>query len=198
MTRGEMLLKVVMSPSEPIPAFVEQFNKLLSDAESSEFIKVLDMKGVRKVDQSVYIEQFNSLNGSSVSIPPNSQISSPSAKNVNMGEEEESRIKKLEKMIRKKLWIFMYFIIFKSENEIQRMFLARSWPIFWFESNDFSHCVRLLSLQGARYIRDSRVLTMHDVDRYIKSIRLCTSDLRSYAKHKLAWNFWLAVYFLEG
>lgn len=103
MTRGEMLLKVVMSPSEPIPAFVEQFNKLLSDAESSEFIKVLDMKGVRKVDQSVYIEQFNSLNGSSVSIPPNSQISSPSAKNVNMGEEEESRIKKLEKMIRKKL-----------------------------------------------------------------------------------------------
>ena len=34
MTRAEMTLKVVMSPSEPINAFVEQFNKLLTDADS--------------------------------------------------------------------------------------------------------------------------------------------------------------------
>ena len=45
MTRAEMTLKVVMSPSEPINAFVEQFNKLLADANSTEFVTILDMKG---------------------------------------------------------------------------------------------------------------------------------------------------------
>ena len=45
MTRAEMTLKVVMSPSEPINAFVEQFNKLLADSNSAEFVTILDMKG---------------------------------------------------------------------------------------------------------------------------------------------------------
>ena len=40
-----MTLKVVMSPSEPINAFVEQFNKLLADSNSAEFVTILDMKG---------------------------------------------------------------------------------------------------------------------------------------------------------
>ena len=42
-----MTVKVVMSPSESINAFVEQFNKLLTDADSWEFVRVLDMKGLR-------------------------------------------------------------------------------------------------------------------------------------------------------
>ena len=104
MTRAEMTLKVVMSPSEPITAFVEQFNKLLADADLNEFVRVLDMKGLRKVDQAGYIENFNSLQPN---IPQQIQeTSSTSAlknsSNINV-EEEESRIKKLEKMIRKKL-----------------------------------------------------------------------------------------------
>ena len=101
MTRAEMTLKVVMSPSEPINAFVEQFNKLLTDADSGEFVRVLDMKGLRKVDQAVYIENFNSLQPNPTGSQQIQQTSSPSAKsNI---EEEESRIRKLEKMIRKKL-----------------------------------------------------------------------------------------------
>ena len=41
-----MSLKVVLSPFESINAFVEQFNKLLTDADSGEFVRVLDMKGM--------------------------------------------------------------------------------------------------------------------------------------------------------
>ena len=61
MTRAEMTLKVVMSPSESVNAFVEQFFKLLPDADSTEFNRVLEMKSVRKVDQPAYIEYFNTI-----------------------------------------------------------------------------------------------------------------------------------------
>ena len=44
MTRGEMILKVVMSPHEPPQAFVDNYIKLLAESDSSEFQKVLDMK----------------------------------------------------------------------------------------------------------------------------------------------------------
>ena len=101
MTRAEMTLKVVMSPPEPVAAFVEQFNKLLTDADSAEFGRILDMKGLRKVDQAVYIENFNSLQPNVSGPQQIHQASSPSVKSSN--EEEESRIRKLEKMIRKKL-----------------------------------------------------------------------------------------------
>ncbi len=98
MTRGEMTLKVVMSPSEPIHAFVDQFNKLLSDADLQEFVRILEMKGLRKVDQAPYIEHYNSLQPKSL----NQAEQSPLKPHLTL-EEEESRIKKLEKMIRKKL-----------------------------------------------------------------------------------------------
>lgn len=101
MTRAEMTLKVVMSPSEPINAFVDQFNKLLSDATSVEFIQVLDMKGIRKVDQGPYLEQFNNLQPNNLGVAPTSLQNSPAKSAGESG--EESRIKKLEKMIRKKL-----------------------------------------------------------------------------------------------
>ena len=113
MTRAEMTLKVVMSPSEPVNAFVDQFNKLLTDADSSEFDRVLEMKGLSKMDKTVYKEHFNSLQPVTESLKQTSLglMSSPSASG-NSGsngngkgtvEEEESKIKKLEKMIRKKL-----------------------------------------------------------------------------------------------
>ncbi len=58
MTRVEMTLKVVMSSDMPTEQFVEQFVKLVPDADLAEFQKVLDMKGVRKVDHSPFIEHF--------------------------------------------------------------------------------------------------------------------------------------------
>jgi hypothetical protein len=44
MTKAEMILKVVMAPTDPPRAFTDQFAKLLPEADPSEFQKVLDMK----------------------------------------------------------------------------------------------------------------------------------------------------------
>jgi hypothetical protein len=44
MTKAEMILKVVMAPTDPAKAFTDQFAKLLPEADPSEFQKVLDMK----------------------------------------------------------------------------------------------------------------------------------------------------------
>ena len=94
MTLKDFLVKVFMFPSEPINAFVEQFNKLLTDADYGEFVRVLDMKGLRKVDQAVYIENFNSLQPNPTGSQQIQQASSPSAKsNI---EEKESRITNIQ------------------------------------------------------------------------------------------------------
>jgi len=44
MTRAEMILKVVMAPTDPPAAFVEQYTKLLPQSDTTEFTKVLEMK----------------------------------------------------------------------------------------------------------------------------------------------------------
>ena len=44
MTKAEMILKVVMAPTDPAQAFADQFAKLLPEADAAEFQKVLDMK----------------------------------------------------------------------------------------------------------------------------------------------------------
>lgn len=104
MTKAEMILKVVMAPTDPARAFTDQFAKLLPEADPSEFQKVLDMKGLRRSDQSYLVELFRSQlptlvpSGSSGttaggSAPFNASLSSP--------EHESSRIKKLEKLIKR-------------------------------------------------------------------------------------------------
>merc|ERR1719499_221111 len=100
MTRAEMTLKVVMSPHDPLEAFVEQYIKLVPDAEAAEFQKVLDMKGVRKVDQAAFVEYFRTTAPASTT-----SIQSPStaASSATSAPLEESRIKKLENLIKKRL-----------------------------------------------------------------------------------------------
>jgi len=44
MTRAEMILKVIMSPHDQHQGFVDNYLKLLPDADMSEFQKVLEMK----------------------------------------------------------------------------------------------------------------------------------------------------------
>lgn len=97
MTRAEMTLKVVMSPSEPRDGFVEQYVKLVPDVDIVEFQKVLEMKGIRKVDQTQYMDHFKT------TVPQNAGTSvlSPGPRTVNRA--EESRIKKLENLIKKRL-----------------------------------------------------------------------------------------------
>ncbi|XP_065335075.1 vacuolar protein sorting-associated protein 53 homolog [Cloeon dipterum] len=117
MTRAEMILKVVMSPSDPPAAFVEQYVKLLPQSDTSEFQKVLDMKGLRRQDQAAMLELFRlhlqKMNYAAeedlpredppmlLSLSESNMKASPSM--VTSPEHESSRIKKLEKLIKKRL-----------------------------------------------------------------------------------------------
>jgi len=95
-----------MAPTDPAKAFTDQFAKLLPEADPSEFQKVLDMKGLKRNDQSYLVELFRS------QLPTLSQTVSggtaaggqtPLSASVSSPEHESSRIKKLEKLIKKRL-----------------------------------------------------------------------------------------------
>ena len=62
MTKAEMTLKVVMSnPSDPPKEFVEQYVKLVTEPDLTEFQKVLEMKGLRKLEQTPYLDIFKTV-----------------------------------------------------------------------------------------------------------------------------------------
>jgi len=107
MTRAEMILKVVMSPLEPARAFVEQYVRLVQDTDSAELSKLLDMKGVKRSDHSLFLELYRDSqadggggggHGGAVhgggSVP-----GSP----LHGAQQEQSRIAKLEKLIKNRL-----------------------------------------------------------------------------------------------
>ncbi|XP_071057217.1 vacuolar protein sorting-associated protein 53 homolog [Onthophagus taurus] len=58
MTKAEMILKVVMTPIDSAKAFVEQYMKLLPDCQQGEFYKILDMKNVKRQEQTVLVEML--------------------------------------------------------------------------------------------------------------------------------------------
>nr|CAD7203468.1 unnamed protein product [Timema douglasi] len=100
MTKAEMVLKVVMAPTDPPNAFIEQYSKLLPDSDLLEFQKVLDMKGLRRNEQTQLVDLFrieqsagthgNVFHESTLMI-----LRSP--------DHESSHIRKLEKLIKKRL-----------------------------------------------------------------------------------------------
>lgn len=63
MAKAEMIIKVVMVPAHPAPPFVDQFFKLLPESALAEFIRVLEMKGLRRVDQAPLVELFKRRGG---------------------------------------------------------------------------------------------------------------------------------------
>ena len=96
MTRAEMILKVVMSPADPLDGFVEQYIRLVQDPDLAELGKLLEMKGLRRGDQAAYLERFRETfdeGGIAGEVP-----GSPA-----QGGSEQSRIRKLEKLIKKRL-----------------------------------------------------------------------------------------------
>ena len=84
-----------------------QYSKLLGvEVDAGELQKVLEMKGIRKVDQTLYLDVFHQFRTpmTSSGIP----LLSQNQPNVDSGiaskkEAEESRIKKLERLIKKRL-----------------------------------------------------------------------------------------------
>ncbi|XP_007935623.1 vacuolar protein sorting-associated protein 53 homolog [Orycteropus afer afer] len=100
MTRAEMILKVVMAPHEPPVVFVDNYIKLLTDCNTETFQKILDMKGLKRSEQSSMLELFRQR----LPAPPaGAEGSSPLSLMAPTPEQESSRIRKLEKLIKKRL-----------------------------------------------------------------------------------------------
>ncbi|KAL1779578.1 vacuolar protein sorting-associated protein 53-like isoform X1 [Sigmodon hispidus] len=100
MTRAEMILKVVMAPHEPLVVFVDNYIKLLSDCNIETFQKILDMKGLKRSEQSSMLELFRQR----LPAPPSgTESSSTLSLMAPTPEQESSRIRKLEKLIKKRL-----------------------------------------------------------------------------------------------
>ncbi|XP_055432975.1 vacuolar protein sorting-associated protein 53 homolog isoform X5 [Bubalus kerabau] len=100
MTRAEMILKVVMAPHEPLVVFVDNYIKLLTDCNTETFQKILDMKGLKRSEQSSMLELFRQRLPAPPSGPEGSSSLSLLAPTP---EQESSRIRKLEKLIKKRL-----------------------------------------------------------------------------------------------
>uniref|UniRef100_A0A4W3IB41 Vacuolar protein sorting-associated protein 53 homolog n=1 Tax=Callorhinchus milii TaxID=7868 RepID=A0A4W3IB41_CALMI len=100
MTRAEMILKVVMAPHEASVVFVDNYIKLLADCSTDTFQKILDMKGLKRSEQSSMLELFRQR----LPPPPSGGENSLSASlPAPSPEQESSRIRKLEKLIKKRL-----------------------------------------------------------------------------------------------
>lgn len=100
MTRAEMILKVVMAPHEPSVVFVDNYIKLLTDCSTETFQKILDMKGLKRSEQSSMLELFRQR----LPTPPaGPEASSSLSLLAPTPEQESSRIRKLEKLIKKRL-----------------------------------------------------------------------------------------------
>ncbi|CAD7093978.1 unnamed protein product [Hermetia illucens] len=70
MTRAEMIIKVVMAPINPAMTFIEQVLKLLPDIPLIDYQKILDMKGLKRIDQIQLVELFKSATMSSITSGP--------------------------------------------------------------------------------------------------------------------------------
>uniref|UniRef100_A0A8C9YRF4 Vacuolar protein sorting-associated protein 53 homolog n=1 Tax=Sander lucioperca TaxID=283035 RepID=A0A8C9YRF4_SANLU len=99
MTRAEMILKVVMAPHEPPVVFVDNYIKLLADGNPETFQKILDMKGLKRSEQSSMLELFRQR----LPTPPSGADGGSSLFSTPTPEQESSRIRKLEKLIKKRL-----------------------------------------------------------------------------------------------
>ncbi|XP_061775206.1 vacuolar protein sorting-associated protein 53 homolog isoform X1 [Nerophis ophidion] len=99
MTRAEMILKVVMAPHEPPVVFVDNYIKLLADGNPETFQKILDMKGLKRGEQSSMLELFRQR----LPTPPSGSDGGGLSFSAPTPEQESSRIRKLEKLIKKRL-----------------------------------------------------------------------------------------------
>lgn len=108
MTRAEMILKVVMDASDTNAKYLSQYSRLLPDSDISEFQKILDMKGVRRADQQQLIDLYRAQQANQKDADEGATASAVPPSNAFHGfptspDHESSRIKKLEKLIKRRL-----------------------------------------------------------------------------------------------
>eukprot|EP00111_Clytia_hemisphaerica_P017186 TCONS_00050876-protein len=101
MSKAEMILKVVMSPHASQTSFVESYIKLLNDTDTTNFQKLLEMKGLKRSEQHSMLEIFRSQMATS-NLSTNSSMNTSKESSGGGGiVSESSRIKRLEKLIKK-------------------------------------------------------------------------------------------------
>ncbi|CAE1299826.1 VPS53 [Acanthosepion pharaonis] len=109
MTKAEMILKMVMSPHEPPQAFVDNYMRLLTENDVLEFQKVLEMKALKRSEQNTLLEMykarlpFNNSSGHNNEVQRNNQVNVSPMPTTSTPEVESSRIRRLEKLIKKRL-----------------------------------------------------------------------------------------------
>lgn len=103
MTKAEMILKVVLVPHERVDNFIESYNKLLPDSDTNEFQKILDMKGVKRAESNILLEAFKSRSVPKDSTGLSGSNFGDSSSAAQTLDHESSRIKRLEKLIKKRL-----------------------------------------------------------------------------------------------
>ncbi|XP_054718970.1 vacuolar protein sorting-associated protein 53 homolog [Uloborus diversus] len=103
MTKAEMILKVVMAPHENAENFVDNYMKLLPESDITEFQKVLDMKGLKRSEQNVMTDIFRSHQTSLPNLIHSDESDKSTLTSVTptTPEHESSRIKRLEKLIKR-------------------------------------------------------------------------------------------------
>ncbi|CAO3653139.1 unnamed protein product [Cunninghamella echinulata] len=57
-SKSEMILKTVMTPTEPMEGYVENYLFLIADQHMNNFTRLLDLKGIRKLDQGPLVDMF--------------------------------------------------------------------------------------------------------------------------------------------
>jgi len=105
MTKAEMILKVVMSPLESSRSFVDNYCKLLAETDIVELQRILDMKGLKRNDQAPMLDMYRERNPSQVHSGEHSQERFSGQRSQQSqpatAEMESSRIRKLEKLIKR-------------------------------------------------------------------------------------------------
>ncbi|VDM25533.1 unnamed protein product, partial [Toxocara canis] len=104
MTKAEMILKMVMSETESAEEFVMAYARLLPESDSSELQKVLEMKAVRRQEQTTIIQLYRTrvqgLAPTAAGVNPASAQSSAFSALESIG---DSSMRRLEQLVKKKL-----------------------------------------------------------------------------------------------
>ncbi|XGW14630.1 hypothetical protein V3C99_000703, partial [Haemonchus contortus] len=112
LNKAEMILKVVMSNMDTPEDFVEHYSTLLPDSNTSELQKVLDMRGVKKVEQTAILQAYRQKFGAAADAAPTvpvgmgNALSATQALNavVSMaadGLAETTSMRRLEKLVKR-------------------------------------------------------------------------------------------------
>lgn len=102
MTKAEMILKIVLVPNIPPEMFVENYFKLFQKKDLGEFQKIIEMKGIKKSESITLVELFKKMIINENSVCDTSEFSN-TVGTISSTSIDSNRIKKLEKLIKKRL-----------------------------------------------------------------------------------------------